>query len=217
VLDAVASAGVPSDGLTHRLPPELGAVVLDERQIARRVRDLGRQISQDYEGRDLLIVGILTGAFLFTCDLIRHVELRLMVDFMSISRYSRRPATGEVKILKDLQSDVSGRDVLLVEDIVDTGLTLHYLMRNLANRRPASLQICSLLDRPDLRLADIPIRYKGFVISSDFLVGYGLDFQGKYRNLPYLAAMKRVEDSESALSLARSRIAPDRAGKNQDL
>jgi hypoxanthine phosphoribosyltransferase len=215
VLEDVVGAGISRGTFDSRLWPELGALVLEEKQIARRVRELGRQITRDYEGCDLLIVGILTGAFLFTCDLIRQVDLRLMVDFMSISRYSRRPATGEVKILKDLQSDLSGRDVLIVEDIVDTGLTLHYLTRCLLNRRPSSLNICSLLDRPDLRLADIPIRYKGFVISSDFLVGYGLDFQGRYRNLPYLATMKRRGDREVI-----GPQSPDRAlipGRKQDL
>jgi len=172
--------------------PELETVVLERQTIARRVRALGKLISRDYRGLgDLTVIGILTGAFVFTCDLIRALSLPVVADFMSISRYARRPATGEVMILKDLQSDITGRHVLLVEDIVDTGLTIHYLARNLSNRHPASLAICTLLDRVELRLADIPIRYTGFHVSSEFLVGYGLDFQEKYRNLPYIASMKR--------------------------
>jgi hypoxanthine phosphoribosyltransferase len=196
VRNQAASSSVVSEFGRKTLLPELGSVVLDGRTIARRVRELGRQITRDYQGGSLMVVGILTGAFVFTCDLIRALRLPVMTDFMSISRFSMRPASGEVKILKDLQSDVSGRDLLLVEDIVDTGMTLHYLVRNLSNRRPSSLVICTLLDRADLRLADIPIRYTGFEVSSEFLVGYGLDFQGRYRNLPYIASMKRQEGGE---------------------
>lgn len=167
------------------------AVILDQKEIQRRVRQLGSQISRDYRGEELTLVCILTGAFIFTCDLMRALRLPVVCEFISISRYSRRPTTGAVKILKDLQSDISGRHVLLVEDIVDTGLTLNYLVRNLSIRNPASLNICALLDRPDLRLAEIPIRYTGFNVTSQFLIGYGLDFQGKYRNLPFIATMKR--------------------------
>ena len=183
----------PVNGPIKAAPlPELETIVLEQQVIARRVRALGKQISRDYEGRgELVVVGILTGAFVFTCDLIRRLTTPVLADFMSISRYARQPATGEVQILKDLQSDISGKHVLLVEDIVDTGLTLHYLARSLSNRRPASVAICTLLDRVELRLADIPIRYTGFHVSSEFLVGYGLDFQENYRNLPYIASMKR--------------------------
>ena len=183
---------VPEKSAVSRpLPPELDAVILDEKTIQRRVRQLGSQVSRDYRGQELTVVCILTGAFVFTCDLMRSLRLPVLSEFISISRYSRRPTTGAVKILKDLQSDISGRHVLLVEDIVDTGLTLHYLVRNLSVRNPASLNICALLDRPELRLADIPIRYTGFNVTSQFLIGYGLDFQGKYRNLPFIATMKR--------------------------
>ena len=177
--------------VSRPLPPELDAVILDEKTIQRRVRQLGSQVSRDYRGQELTVVCILTGAFVFTCDLMRSLRLPVLSEFISISRYSRRPTTGAVKILKDLQLDISGRHVLLVEDIVDTGLTLNYLVRNLSVRNPASLNICALLDRPELRLADIPIRYTGFNVTSQFLIGYGLDFQGKYRNLPFIATMKR--------------------------
>ncbi len=177
--------------VSRPLPPELDTVILDEKTIRRRVRQLGSRVGRDYRGQELTVVCILTGAFVFTCDLMRAMRLPVLSEFISISRYSRRPMTGAVKILKDLQSDISGRHVLLVEDIVDTGLTLHYLVRNLSVRNPASLNICALLDRPELRLADIPIRYTGFNVTSQFLIGYGLDFQGKYRNLPFIATMKR--------------------------
>jgi len=182
---------IPDPSVPRPLPPEVDTVILDQKTIARRVRQLGSQISRDYRGQELTVVCILTGAFIFTCDLIRSLRLPVLSEFISISRYSRRPTTGAVKILKDLQSDISGRHVLLVEDIVDTGLTLHYLVRNLSVRKPASLNICALLDRPELRLADIPIRYTGFNVTSQFLIGYGLDFQEKHRNLPFIATMKR--------------------------
>jgi len=182
---------VPEKTVSRPLPAPIDTVILDEKTIRRRVRQLGSQITRDYRGEELTVVCILTGAFIFTCDLMRSMRLPVLSEFISISRYSRRPATGAVKILKDLQLDISGRHVLLVEDIVDTGLTLHYLVRNLSVRNPATLNICALLDRPELRLAEIPIRYTGFNVTSQFLVGYGLDFQGKYRNLPFIATMKR--------------------------
>jgi len=182
---------VPEATVSRPIPAPVDTIILDQKTIQRRVRQLGSEISRDYRGDQLTVVCILTGAFIFTCDLMRALRLPILSEFISISRYSRRPTTGAVKILKDLQSDISGRHVLLVEDIVDTGLTLHYLVRNLSVRNPASLNICALLDRPDLRLADIPIRYTGFNVTSQFLIGYGLDFQGKYRNLPFIATMKR--------------------------
>jgi len=182
---------VPEKAVSRPLPPGLDTIILGQKTIQRRVRQLGSEISRDYRGEELTVVCILTGAFVFTCDLMRTLRLPVLSEFISISRYSRRPTTGAVKILKDLQADISGRHVLLVEDIVDTGLTLHYLVRNLSVRNPASLNICALLDRPELRLADIPIRYTGFNVTSQFLIGYGLDFQGKYRNLPFIATMKR--------------------------
>lgn len=173
-----------------RLPPPIRDVVLPAAAISQRVRELASDISRDFRGRDVYVVGILTGAFIFACDLIRRLRVPAHLDFISISRYEKRPGTGEVKILKDLQDEILGKEVLIVEDIVDTGLTLNYLIRNLSNRRPASLAICTLLDRPDLRIAQIPIRYVGFNVSSEFLVGYGLDFRGFYRHLPYIATMK---------------------------
>jgi hypoxanthine phosphoribosyltransferase len=190
VRDSLVEPVPENKAVSRPLPPEVDTVILDEKTIQRRVRQLAAYISRDYMGEELTLVCILTGAFIFTCDLMRSLRLPVLSDFISISRYSRRPTTGAVKILKDLQVDIAGRHVLLVEDIVDTGLTLNYLVRNLSVRSPASLNICVLLDRPELRLADIPIRYTGFHVTSQFLIGYGLDFQGKYRNLPFIATMK---------------------------
>ncbi len=178
------------NGLEGDFPTAVRGIVISEEEIASRVATLGRQITADYEGQDLFLIGILKGAFVFVCDLIRHIPLPLSVDFMAISRYSQEEQKGEVRITKDLQEDVTGRHVLIVEDIVDTGLTLNYLVRNLKNREPASLNICTLLDRPDLRLAEIPLRYVGFNVSHEFLIGYGLDYRDAYRNLPYIATMK---------------------------
>jgi hypoxanthine phosphoribosyltransferase len=171
------------------VPSAVKAVVLDESAISRKISELAGQIAEDYRGRDLLLVGILRGAFIFLCDLVRELPATVSFDFMGISRYSPKPATGEVKITKDLQEDLAGKHVLLVEDIVDTGLTLRYLVRTVQSRDPASLAICTLLDRPDLRLAEIPLRYVGFNVSHEFLIGYGLDYRDQYRNLPYVATM----------------------------
>jgi hypoxanthine phosphoribosyltransferase len=169
--------------------PAVKTVILDESTISQRVSEMAREIAEDYRDQDLLLVGILRGAFIFLCDLVRQIPSSVSFDFMGISRYSPKPATGEVKITKDLQEDLAGKHVLLVEDIVDTGLTLRYLVRTVKSRDPASLAVCTLLDRPDLRLAEIPLRYVGFNVSHEFLVGYGLDYRDKYRELPFIATM----------------------------
>lgn len=178
---ATASAKVAS--LTVR------TVLFSEETIAQRVRQLAREIASDYQGQDLLVVGILKGAQIFACDLVRHLGLPVSLDFISISRYKRAPGLKEVRITKDLESSIEGRHVLLVEDIVDTGLTLNYLIDVLASRSPGSVAVCSLLDRPALRLADIPMKYVGFNVNQEFLVGYGLDYRDQYRDLPYIAAV----------------------------
>lgn len=165
-------------------------IVFDAAAISRRVQQLARQIEADYSGRSLLLVGILKGAALFLSDLVRHLSFPVEIDFLSISRYSLDSGGGEVRIVRDLEHDIQGKEVLLVEDIVDTGLTLHYLIQSLLRRRPASLAVCTLLERPELRLAEIPIRYAGFRVSRDFLVGYGLDYRDRYRDLPYIATLK---------------------------
>lgn len=172
------------------VPGVVKEIVFDGETIQRRVRELAHEITADYGDRDTVVVGILKGAFIFACDLVRMVPFDMRLDFMAISRYSRPPQAREVRILKDLQEEISGQHVLLIEDIVDTGMTLHYLVNNLLTRDPASLAICSLLDRPDLRLVDLPIRYVGFHVSHEFLIGYGLDYRDRYRNLPYIATMR---------------------------
>ena len=164
-------------------------VVYDEKTIRTRVAQLGLRISTDYAGRELLVVGILKGALVFTCDLVRELEIPLQLDFIAISRYAAQRRTGKVRIVKDLQEDIAGRHVLLVEDIVDTGLTANYLCSLLSARKPRSLSLCTLLDRPDLRLAELPLNYVGFQVSREFLIGYGLDYRDRYRDLPFIASM----------------------------
>lgn len=171
------------------VPLVVKEIVFDEQTIARRVEELSLEITRDYRHKDFMVVGILKGAFLFACDLIRRIPLDLALDFIAISRYSQQPQGGEVRIIKDLQEDISRKHILLIEDIVDTGLTLNYLVRILLSRDPASLAICTLLDRPELRLVDIPIKYVGFNVSHEFLIGYGLDYRDRYRNLPFIATM----------------------------
>ena len=164
-------------------------VVLDERTILTRVAQLGLKISTDYAGRELVVVGILKGGLVFTCDLVRELQIPLHLDFMAISRYASQRRTGKVRVLKDLQEDIAGKHVLLVESIVDTGLTANYLCSLLSGRNPASLALCTLLDRPDLRLAELPLTYVGFQVSREVLIGYGLDYRDRYRDLPFIAAM----------------------------
>ena len=164
-------------------------VVYDETTILNRVGELGRQIESDYRGRDLMVVGILKGAFVFTCDLIRSISSPVGLDFISVSRYHLGRDQGRVRLLKDLQEEIAGIHLLLVEDIIDTGLTAHFLLTLLSRREPASITFCTLLDRRDLRLVEIPIGYVGFRASEQFLIGYGLDYQDRYRNLPYIASM----------------------------
>ncbi len=173
-----------------RLPLEIHRIVFDEATISSRVRELADEISRDYWNKDLLVVGILKGAAIFTCDLVRCLSIPVAVDFVSISSYAQQPDDGGVRILKDLEESIRGQHLLLLEDLVDTGLTLHYLVRTLESRDPASVAICTLLDRPNLRLVDIPIKYSGFHISQEFLIGYGLDYREQFRELPYIAAMK---------------------------
>lgn len=165
-------------------------VVFDEETIRSRVGQLGLSISADYAGRELFVVGILKGAHVFACDLVRELQIPVQLDFMAISRYASQQRTRKVQVLRDLQQDIEGRHVLLVEDIVDTGLTANYLRTLLSRRNPASLTLCTLLDRADLRLAELPLTYVGFEVSGEFLIGYGLDYRDRYRDLPFIASMK---------------------------
>jgi hypoxanthine phosphoribosyltransferase len=165
--------------------PELGGVVVAEADLRARIADLGARITADYQGRSPLLVGVLKGAFVFMSDLARAIDLPVEFDFMAVSSYGSATRTsGVVRIVKDLDLDLTGRHVLLVEDIIDSGLTLSYLRRNLLSRNPASLEICALLVREGLQRADVDLRYVGFTIPPDFVVGYGLDAGERFRNLP---------------------------------
>jgi hypoxanthine phosphoribosyltransferase len=168
----------------------VGEILIDKDTLAARVTELGAEVSADYEGRDLLLIGVLKGAVFFMADLMRHLTVPCEVDFMAISSYGdSTDSSGIVRILKDLDINIEGRDVLVVEDIIDSGLTLSYLMRNLESREPASLEVCALLTKPARREIDVPVRYVGFEIPNRFVVGYGLDFGERYRNLPYVAVL----------------------------
>ena len=168
----------------------VGEILIDEDTLSARVAELGVEVSADYQGRDLLLIGVLKGAVFFMADLMRHITVPCEVDFMAISSYGdSTDSSGIVRILKDLDINIEGRDVLVVEDIIDSGLTLSYLMRNLESREPASLEVCALMTKPARREIDVPVRYIGFEIPNRFVVGYGLDFGERYRNLPYVAVL----------------------------
>jgi hypoxanthine phosphoribosyltransferase len=168
----------------------VGEVLIDAETLQSRIEDLGAEISADYDGRDLLLVGVLKGAVFFMADLMRRLTVPCEIDFMAISSYgAATDSSGVVRILKDLDINISGRDVLVVEDIIDSGLTLSYLMRNLRARKPATLEICTLLTKPERREIDVPVRYVGFEIPNRFVIGYGLDFAERYRNLPYIGVL----------------------------
>jgi hypoxanthine phosphoribosyltransferase len=165
-------------------------VLIDEEALQRRIAELGEEISADYAGRDLLLIGVLKGAVFFMADLMRGLSIPCEIDFMAISSYGdSTDSSGVVRILKDLDINIEGRDVLVVEDIIDSGLTLSYLMRNLEAREPASLEICALLTKPERREIEVPVRYVGFEIPNRFVIGYGLDFGERYRNLPYVGVL----------------------------
>jgi hypoxanthine phosphoribosyltransferase len=172
--------------------PAIGRILVQQDDLAHRVREIGEQISRDYSGKDLFLVGVLKGAIFFLSDLMRHLDLNCEVDFMAVASYgSETDSSGVVRILKDLDASIKGRDVLIVEDIVDSGLTLQYLLRTLRARDPASLEVCALLTKPERRKVELPIRYTGFEIPNEFAIGYGLDHSERYRNLPYVAVLSK--------------------------
>jgi hypoxanthine phosphoribosyltransferase len=162
-------------------------VLIDEDALQSRIAELGDEISADYAGRDLLLIGVLKGAVFFMADLMRHLTVPCEIDFMAVSSYgASTDSSGVVRILKDLDINIEGRHVLVVEDIIDSGLTLSYLLRNLESREPATLEVCALMTKPERRQIDLPVRYVGFEIPNRFVIGYGLDFAERYRNLPYV-------------------------------
>jgi hypoxanthine phosphoribosyltransferase len=168
----------------------IGEILIEPEALQRRVRELGAEISRDYEGRDLVMIGVLRGAVIFLADLLRNMAVSCEIDFMAVSSYgSQTDSSGVVRILKDLDSSIEGRDALIVEDIIDSGLTLQYLLRNLRARNPASLEACALLTKPERRRVELPIRYVGFEIPDRFVIGYGLDYAQRYRNLGFVAVL----------------------------
>ncbi|MEA4882679.1 MAG: hypoxanthine phosphoribosyltransferase [Clostridia bacterium] len=170
---------------------DIKEVLFSPEQLRARVAELGAEISRDYEGKDLLLVCILKGALVFMSDLMRSITIPVGIDFMAVTSYGAATrSSGVVRIIKDLDASVEGKHILIVEDIVDSGLTLSYLAASLRNRKPASVKVCTLLDKPDRREADISSDYNGFVIPDEFVVGYGLDYQEIYRNLPYVGVPK---------------------------
>jgi hypoxanthine phosphoribosyltransferase len=170
--------------------PAIGDILVGAEDLSRRVRELAEEISRDYADKDLLLIGVLKGAVFFVSDLMRYLDIPVEVDFMAVASYgSATRSSGVVRILKDLDAAIEGRDVLIVEDIVDSGLTLQYLLRNLAGRNPRSLEVCALLVKPERRKVDLATRYVGFEIPDRFAIGYGLDHAERYRNLPYVAAL----------------------------
>lgn len=177
------------------------STLISQAELEKRIKELALQISKDYAGRDLLLIGVLKGSFMFLADLIRNLGHDTAVDFMGTSSYgASTQSSGEVRITKDLEHSPAGRHVLLVEDIVDTGLTLRYLVDTLRARQPASLKICALLDKPARRRVRIGLDYYGFIIPNAFVVGYGLDYQEKYRGLPFVGVVEEIDEGSSSSS-----------------
>jgi len=166
-------------------------ILITSEEIGARVRELGQQITNDYAGQDILMIGVLRGAVIFMSDLARAIKRPIDIDFMAISSYGlSTSSSGVVRILKDLDEVVEGRHILIVEDIIDSGLTLNYLVENIKSRKPSSVRICTLLSKPDRRKVNVTVDYNGFIIPDHFVVGYGLDYAGKYRNLPFIGVLK---------------------------
>jgi len=173
--------------------PEIGAIFLDADAISARVQEMGAEISRDYQGAEILLVGLLKGSVFFMADLARAIDLPLEIDFLSLSSYTKehdQTGTKAIRFLKDLDQPVKDKNVIVVQDMIDSGLTLHYINRSLGLRRPRTLEACVLFDRPQLRLVDLEVRYRGFEVPDDFFVGYGFDYRQLFRNLPYVAYLK---------------------------
>lgn len=170
---------------------DIEQILLTEEQLAEKVKELAEQITQDYQGRNPLVICVLKGAFIFMSDLVKHIKIPIEIDFMAVSSYgASTKSSGVVKIIKDLDVSVEGRDVIIVEDIIDSGLTLTYLIDVLERRNALSVAVVALLDKPDRRTAGLEVEYKGYVIPDEFVVGYGLDYAERYRNLPFIGILK---------------------------
>lgn len=174
-----------------------GRPIVTQEEMRTRIKELGKQITADYAGKDFVLVGVLKGAYAFYADLARAIRIPMRVDFLIVTSYgSQSKTSGKVKVVTELTEDIKGKDVLLVEDIVDSGLTVQYLIKTLAKRKPKSIKICTLLSKPERRTIDVPLDYVGFKIPNNYVVGYGLDYQQKYRNLPYLAVLDMEGEQE---------------------
>ena len=170
---------------------DIQEVLFSEEQLKNRVQEIARQITADYQGKEIMLISVLRGSFVFMADLCRRIDLPCTIDFMSVSSYgSGTSSTGQVQITKDLSGDISGKHILVVEDILDSGNTLSYLLKLLEQRKPASIRLCTLLDKPERRVKPVEVHYSGFTIPDAFVVGYGLDYAEKYRNLPYIGILK---------------------------
>lgn len=170
---------------------DIERVLLSEEELRQRVRELGEEISKEYAGKEILMIGVLRGAVMFMADLARAIDVPVMIDFMAVSSYgTSTSSSGIVRILKDLDEEVAGKHVLIVEDIIDSGLTLSYLVDNIKSRQPASVRICTLLNKPERRKVELEVNYNGFTVPDEFVVGYGLDYAEKYRNLPFIGILK---------------------------
>jgi len=169
-------------------------VLLTEEEVCNRVRELGKIITDQYKGESVHIICILKGAVFFACELAKRIDVPVTLDFMSVSSYQGTTSTGEVQIIKDLEHSIEGKNVIVVEDIVDTGRTLSYLLNNLSSRSPKSLKLCTLLDKPERRVVEVNVDFTGFDIPDEFVVGFGLDYDQKYRNLPYIGVVEFVEE-----------------------
>jgi len=173
-----------------RVKEGIAKILITEGEIKKRIKELGREISYDYEGKNPVLVTILRGAIVFLCDLMREISVPVTLDFLSVSSYLEQTQTGVVKILKDLDTSIENRHIILVEDIVDTGLTLDYIIRTLKERKPSDIRVCALLDKKARRIVEVPVHYLGFEIPDEFVVGYGMDYEQEYRNLPFIGVLK---------------------------
>lgn len=179
--------------MIHSMMDDVERVLISTEELKQRIADMGKQISQDYAGKEILMIGVLRGAVIFMADLARAIDIPVAIDFMAVSSYGAgTSSSGVVRILKDLDETVEGKHILVVEDIIDSGLTLNYLLDNIKSRKPASLRMCTLLNKPERRKVNVHIDYNGFTIPDHFVVGYGLDYAEKYRNLPFIGILKPV-------------------------